>query len=115
MDTDFLVNGFINQTCLLYSLIFKIFVPLANYCYPRLDQYCATLAHKANHSFTPNTRWGRLDHPRFGQVVTIIAIKDIQVGEEVSVNYKYPVILAPEWYKQCHKLFYQDKAVPKIY
>ena len=30
----------------------------------RTDQYCSTLAHKANHSFSPNTRWGRLDHPR---------------------------------------------------
>ena len=30
----------------------------------RLDQYCATLAHKANHSFAPNTRWGRMEHPR---------------------------------------------------
>ena len=29
-----------------------------------LDKYCATLAHKANHSFLPNTRWGRMDHPR---------------------------------------------------
>ena len=31
----------------------------------RIDQYCATLAHKANHSFTPNTRWGRMDHPKY--------------------------------------------------
>ena len=27
-------------------------------------RYCATLAHKANHSFAPNTRWGRMEHPR---------------------------------------------------
>ena len=30
----------------------------------RLDQYCSTLAHKANHSFLPNTIWGRMDHPQ---------------------------------------------------
>ena len=30
----------------------------------RTDQYCSTLAHKANHSFTPNTKWGRMDHPK---------------------------------------------------
>ena len=95
--------------------MWKISFRQANHWHSRLDQYNATLAHKANHSFTPNTKWGRLDHPRFGQVVTIIAIKDIQVGEEVSVNYKYPVFLAPEWYKQCHQLFFKDKAVPKIY
>ena len=38
----------------------------------RLDQYCATLAHKANHSFAPNTRWGRMEHPRYGRVVTLL-------------------------------------------
>jgi histone-lysine N-methyltransferase SETD7 len=81
----------------------------------RLDQYCATLAHKANHSFLPNTRWGRLDHPRFGLVVTIIAIKPILVGEELTVNYKYPVTLAPQWYKDCHEIFYKGNFVPKIY
>ena len=93
----------------------KYFHPKHAYSPPRLDQYCATLAHKANHSFTPNTRWGRLDHPRFGMVVTIIAIKTIQVGEELTVNYKYPVTIAPQWYKDCHKLFYKDNFVHKIY
>jgi len=29
----------------------------------RTDEYCTTLAHKANHSFAPNTKWGRIDHP----------------------------------------------------
>ena len=31
----------------------------------RLDQYCVTLAHKANHSFAPNVRFGRMEHPRW--------------------------------------------------
>ena len=48
-------------------------------------------------------------------VVTIIAMKTIQVGEELTVNYKYPVTLAPQWYKDYHKLFYKDNFVSKIY
>ena len=32
--------------------------------YHQLSQYCATLAHKANHSFTPNVEWGIFEHPR---------------------------------------------------
>ena len=34
-----------------------------------LDKYCATLAHKCNHSFTPNLKWGRIDHPRFSSAM----------------------------------------------
>ena len=26
-------------------------------CYIQLDQYCATLGHKTNHSFEPNSKW----------------------------------------------------------
>ena len=47
----------------------------------RLDEYCVTLAHKANHSFTPNTKWGRLDHPQFGFVVTILATRCRALGD----------------------------------
>lgn len=32
------------------------------------SQYCATLAHKANHSFTPNVEWTLYEHPRFGLI-----------------------------------------------
>jgi len=67
----------------------------------RMDQYCTTLAHKANHSFTPNTKWGRMDHPRFGFVVTLLACRAITMGEEITVNYNYSRAIAPPWYKQC--------------
>ena len=96
----------------------------------RMDQYCTTLAHKANHSFSPNTRWGRLGSSkvvsevpfmstisplRFGKVVTLIALRSIQKEEEVTVNYKYPVTIAPQWYRDCHINFYKGKYVKKIY
>ena len=67
----------------------------------RTDQYCTTLAHKANHSFRPNTRWGRMDHPRFGLVVTLLAMREISVGEEITVNYNYSLSVAPAWYRDC--------------
>ena len=85
-------------------------------CYIQLDQYCATLGHKTNHSFEPNSKWAffsytyifcieifklgklfsyfcnmtfpaydiqiifrfsRLQHPRFGLICAIKAIKGI--------------------------------------
>ena len=35
------------------------------------SQYCATLAHKANHSFTPNVEWTLYEHPRFGLIRSV--------------------------------------------
>jgi len=80
----------------------------------RLDQYCSTLAHKANHSFSPNTTWGRMDHPKFGLIVTLIAKEQILPGEEVTVNYNYHQTVAPAWYKEClqtHKQLMKKKAI----
>merc|ERR1711974_357236 len=56
-----------------------------------LSAYCATLAHKANHSFTPNCRWGRVDHPRFGCIISLVALKNCSPGEEMTVNYRLPL------------------------
>ena len=46
--------------------------------------YCATLAHKTNHSFLPNAQFTVYDHPKFGLIPCIATIVDIQQGEEVS-------------------------------
>ena len=67
------------------------------------DQYCATLAHKSNHSFTPNCRWSRIDHPRFGLICSLTANTVIMEGEEITVNYRLPLHLAPQWYLECHE------------
>ena len=67
------------------------------------SDYCATLSHKANHSFEPNCRWSRIDHPRFGFICSITAIRKIYEGEEVTVNYRLPLHLAPLWYVQCYE------------
>ena len=47
--------------------------------YVSLDNYCATLGHKINHSFRPNCEEWFFDHPRFGLVPCERAKKDIKV------------------------------------
>ena len=67
--------------------------------YKDLDRYCATKGHKSNHSFTPNAKWSRLDHPRFGMICSVTALRDIPEGEEILVNYGLGMAFAPDWYK----------------
>eukprot|EP00092_Neocalanus_flemingeri_P050076 GFUD01057758.1.p1 GENE.GFUD01057758.1~~GFUD01057758.1.p1 ORF type:complete len:470 (-),score=76.19 GFUD01057758.1:206-1615(-) len=74
-----------------------------------LDQYSATLSHKANHSFEPNCRWSRIDHPRFGLICSITASRKIEKGEEVTVNYRLPLHLAPKWYIDCYNEYQENK------
>ncbi len=52
-----------------------------------VTSYCATLGHKANHAFVPNARFVQLEHPRFGLIVAVRAVRDIKEGEEVSYMY----------------------------
>ena len=47
------------------------------------EKYCATLAHKTNHSFTPNAQFIVYDHPIFGTIPRIMATEDIPAKEEV--------------------------------
>ena len=62
------------------------------------DKYCATLAHKTNHSFLPSAEFDVFDHPRFGLVPCIVAITDIAADEEIFIHYGYGLDRAPEWY-----------------
>ncbi|KAI4879319.1 hypothetical protein NFI96_022624 [Prochilodus magdalenae] len=71
------------------------------------ENYCASLGHKANHSFTPNCKYDPFVHPRFGPIKCIRTIRKIQKDEELTVAYGYdhepsgksgPE--APDWYKR---------------
>jgi len=73
-----------------------------------LDKYCATLGHKACHSFSKrNARFENLWHPRFGRIMSIVAMSDIPEGTEVLVKYGYDMRIAPQWYKQLYEDFKQ--------
>ena len=37
---------------------------------------------------------------RFGKMMSVIALRTIEPGEEVLVNYNYSVSLSPDWYKE---------------
>eukprot|EP00392_Amoebophrya_sp_AT5.2_P002244 g2249.t1 len=59
-----------------------------------MQNYCATVGHKANHSRTHvNARYGPYEgHPRFGDVVCIRAIRRIARGEEIFCDYGYGLL-----------------------
>ena len=61
--------------------------------------YNATTGHKACHSFEPNARFDKFFNPRFGLIMAVFAEEDIPSGEEVLVNYRYPIRTAPAWYR----------------
>jgi histone-lysine N-methyltransferase SETD7 len=62
-------------------------------------QYCATLGHKVNHSFSPNCEFAKFQHPRFGKTALAIrTLVDVKEGDELTCNYKYDCNDAPIWY-----------------
>lgn len=65
-----------------------------------LDKYCATLAHKTNHSFLPNAEFVSYDHPKYGLVPCLVSNHDIRAGEEIFVHYGYHLDGCPEWYEE---------------
>ena len=63
------------------------------------DQYCASLAHKVNHSFRQNSEFVRFHHPRFGlRCLAIRTFQPIMEGEEIFINYRDDPDSAPAWY-----------------
>ena len=74
--------------------------------YWSIAKYRATLGHKLNHSFKPNTYYCHGYHARFGYVVSICASKDIKRGEELLVHYQYSKNegnSVPKWYGDLYK------------
>ncbi|KAE8630306.1 hypothetical protein XENTR_v10000778 [Xenopus tropicalis] len=70
-------------------------------------KYCASLGHKANHSFSPNCMYDTFVHPRFGPIKCIRTMKAVEKDEELTVAYGYDHSVtgkngpeAPEWYQQ---------------
>ena len=67
-------------------------------------KYNATLAHKVNHSFEPNSEFVLFSaHPALGTIMAITALEDLEAGAEVTVNYGYNYTAEPdqpEWFKR---------------
>lgn len=71
--------------------------------YSTIDKYCATLGHKANHSFKlQNAQYEPYWHPRFGSIKCLRSIKSINKNEEIFVDYGYQDEF-PMWYQDKYK------------
>ena len=77
--------------------------------FEKLSKYCASLGHKANHSFHPNSKYIHLFHPKFGDIMSVEAIKKIKKGEEITVNYGYAKHShGPEWFRAAKKKYQKE-------
>ncbi|XP_077388837.1 histone-lysine N-methyltransferase SETD7 [Festucalex cinctus] len=90
--------------------------------FDQTERYCATLGHKANHSFIPNCKYDMFVHPRFGSIKCIRTIKAVQKDEELTVAYGYEHEVtgkngpeAPDWYKQELHVFQHGQALPTAF
>ena len=105
-------NTYHNQTWEEYWDIFrnlmsfdgpmKIHIPEP---YWSISNFRATLGHKVNHSFKyQKTAYGKVFHPRFGNIRSVYSTKDIKRGEEIFVNYGYGVGgTVPKWISDLYK------------
>ncbi|XP_048826429.1 histone-lysine N-methyltransferase SETD7 [Brienomyrus brachyistius] len=72
-----------------------------------IKKYCASLGHKANHSFNPNCIYDPFVHPRFGPIKCVRTVRPVCRDEELTVAYGYDHAAsgksgpeAPDWYKR---------------
>ncbi len=69
--------------------------------YHLLNEYCASLGHKANHAFPPDNNciyYPYFNHPIFGKIKCLKSVKAIEKDEEILVDYGYDENDAPSWY-----------------
>ncbi len=85
--------------------------------------YCASLAHKCNHTFDlsqRNAAYCMALHPRFGLIKAIRTLRSIRVDEELLVDYGYNLPLdkegnirgraGPAWWREAQKRNKQEQA-----
>ena len=70
--------------------------------------YQATLGHKVNHWFEPNCYFGWAVHPRFGRIRSIVTLREVKGGEELTVDYGYSLgdRTTPGWYSRLYRHYY---------
>lgn len=81
------------------------------------DHYCASLGHKANHTFDrrrQNCEYGHYYHPRFGHIKCVRVRADrvdgVKAGEELLVEYGYDKRGGPQWWKQGKRKWKAEQA-----
>ena len=76
-----------------------------------------TLAHKANHMFeNKNAFYDVVDHPVVGCIACIVAGEEIDIGDDIFVDYNYDLEQGvPEWYSDALNDFVMDSALREIY
>lgn len=62
--------------------------------------YSSTLAHKLNHSFSPNCEWADAQHPCYGRIPAARTISQVNKGDELFIHYMIDMEEAKEWYKE---------------
>ncbi|TRY63804.1 hypothetical protein TCAL_15195 [Tigriopus californicus] len=82
--------------------------------YVSLENYCATLGHKVNHSFEPNCTEWFIDHPRFGVIPCERTSKDIKTGDELFLDYEYDPYNCPEWFEGALRSFVGDSSEEQL-
>ena len=71
--------------------------------YRNVDQYQASLAHKTNHSFSPNAKFCPFYHPRFGNIPAIRTTKPLQAG-----NTKITQLMDDYFYLKCENCRFRN-------
>ena len=87
----------------------EIYFPLKCPLNQFLFSYNATLGHKVNHSFQPNSEFVLFSaHPVLGTIMGLTALNDLPAFTEVSVNYGYNFTTEPDqpqWFKDLWEEF----------
>jgi len=77
-----------------------------------VNRYNATLGHKVNHSFQPNSEFVLFPcHPILGTIMSLAALQDIEAGQEITVNYGYNYTSdrdQPQWFINQWNQFYAE-------
>ena len=76
--------------------------------YWNITEYRTTLAHKANHKFkNHNIVYQKgVNHPVLGNIGCLMAVTQIDPGEEIFVNYNYNLDGAVPWYREEYNRLY---------
>ena len=61
----------------------------------------ATLAGQVNHSFTNNSRYVVMSHPRWGRILGVVTARRVEAGQEITCNYGYSMDseAVPDWFR----------------